>query len=851
MRRRSRHWLLVLSTFLTCYGQAQSYPELALTLSTSTTMEQSDAPVEVTISASSPLHSDVEIQFTFAGDAKHGVDYDFPRTIRLPPNTTSYTEPLVPIYDWIRENNETVTLRISHLSGAATVASQRPQRLTIVDHFESWYDPDQDGIAEPTLIQNVALQGFLSTDSENVTVTYRLWNSGTEVSPEGSLMVIAASFVDSVLRPISTEEIPIGTLLSKGHHLTDYTLPLASLEPNTSYLILAAFAPNTGRDDIQADSAIDLSFATDQDAKLIISCRSPERDLSGAGVDPLLESQWHLRNTGQDLWSTETGTDGADLRMSQVLQDQTPTGSNVEIALLDSGLDICHPDLSANVNEGKSFNFAAVADTMFAIDGSDLSDPYSPQILGDHGTLMAGLIASQADNGIGGRGVAPNAKLRAFTILSSDQSELSWRGALGGAHEELDATDVDVFNMSLGLSERALGEDANIPAALETGTTSLREGKGAIYVKSSGNSFSACYSHLHPIHAKTGCLPGNIDFISNSPHVINVAAVNANDARASYSSASANVWIAAPGGESDGETNPALVSTDQASKDRGLDFLHTVYSSVTPLNPLPQIDMEGDYIHLASGTSSSAAVVSGIVALLLETNPDLTWRDVKHVLANTARMVQPWTSPVRVAVNDVPVELQTSWIINEAGYAFHNWFGFGAVNVDEAISFTKNITEDNLGEQKQSAWTGTVVDLPIPDFHGGGVTFAIEIDQDSLVSDESDSLDSEETGESTANIEHVMLEIDFEHERLSDLAVILTSPAGTRSVVQTIFDNSLVRPSLDTETLAFPSNAFYGESPLGTWHIQVVDLAPSHVGEIIDAAIQVSYGRHPSNLASD
>lgn len=84
-------------------------------------------------------------------------------------------------------------------------------------------------------------------------------------------------------------------------------------------------------------------------------------------------------------------------------------GAGAILAIVDTGLEICHPDLAANIEEGKSFNFGVAA-------GSSITDPFNHNTLGDHGTSVAGVAAAVADNGLGGRGVAPGVQLRGFNV---------------------------------------------------------------------------------------------------------------------------------------------------------------------------------------------------------------------------------------------------------------------------------------------------------------------------------------------------------------------------------------------------------------------------------------------------
>ena len=77
----------------------------------------------------------------------------------------------------------------------------------------------------------------------------------------------------------------------------------------------------------------------------------------------------------------------------------------------------------------------------------------------------------------------------------------------------------------------------------------------------------------------------------------------------------------------------------------------------------------GDYYNNFGGTSASAPVVSGIVALMLQANPNLTWRDVKHILVDTAVKNDP-SDP--------------GWTQNGAGRWVNDRYGFGAVDAHQA-----------------------------------------------------------------------------------------------------------------------------------------------------------------------
>ena len=162
-------------------------------------------------------------------------------------------------------------------------------------------------------------------------------------------------------------------------------------------------------------------------------------------------------------------------------------------------------------------------------------------------------------------------------------------------------------------------------------------------MKSAGNSFFACESIEHTIRGEIGCSSSNGDPTHSVPFLVVVGALNASDTRAGYSSTGSNLWISAPAGEY-GDRFPASISTDQQGRDRGYVILsNRGLANQDMLNPT------GNYISTFNGTSAAAPNASGAIAVLLSANPDLTWRDVKYILAKTARKIDPDIRPVSIA----------------------------------------------------------------------------------------------------------------------------------------------------------------------------------------------------------
>ena len=303
-----------------------------------------------------------------------------------------------------------------------------------------------------------------------------------------------------------------------------------------------------------------------------------------------------------------------------------------------------------------------------------------------------------------------------------------------------------------------------------------------------------------------------------------------------------------------------MITTDQAGTEAGFDlFFESPLSTADPRNA------DGDYITGFGGTSSAAPAVAGALAVLLGVNPGLTWRDVKHILALTSRKIDAGRREVRAAFNGSPYVAQHAWQTNAAGYEFHNWYGFGAVDVDAAVAMASAYTPDGLGPFVESDWFEPGQDaaspLAVPDAGGAGVSAAMRVaglpDADgtgvSATLQVSGLPDADGAGASAAmqvsglpegaDIEAVVLEISVEHGNAFDLGVTLRSPAGTPSVVNPPF-NAVLHGFPGLHQWQLLSNAFYGENPNGAWTLHVADLAAEDTGRLVGWRLRFYYGEH-------
>ncbi|MDD2923584.1 S8 family serine peptidase [Rhodoferax sp.] len=462
--------------------------------------------------------------------------------------------------------------------------------------------------------------------------------------------------------------------------------------------------------------------------------------------DPLAAYAWHLNNTGPtqtvSAIDNSDAVAGIDAHVASVhLGGAGLTGKGIRIAVVDSGLEIGHEDVSPNVLAGMSFNFL-----------NNSSDPSPSRTradsnLADHGTAVAGVAAAKGWNNLGSRGLAPNASLQGFAPLELVNGVAE--GLSFGAHADLvtavSGTDlvlantfgsradlVDIFNYSAGADYASPKTDPTAPdprtISAHYGTTALRAGKGAIYFQAAGNEFlgsreaflqdgSTMLVRCAGAYAQDGilerfsnsaagysCLDTNYE-IQGQPYFMKVAAIAANGRVAPYSSAGASNWVTGFGGES-GTDKPAIVAPDDSGCDLGQNnvanqaslvarYAAAALKLVADLFGQSKLDPHCNYTGTMNGTSAAAPSLSGIAALMLEANPALSWLDVKYILAKTARQVDSGIAHGAQAVTYLPVGasqplvLSDPWVTNQGGFHFQPRYGFGLADAAAAVAMAK------------------------------------------------------------------------------------------------------------------------------------------------------------------
>ena len=222
-----------------------------------------------------------------------------------------------------------------------------------------------------------------------------------------------------------------------------------------------------------------------------------------AAADPLAELEWALDNSGQSVWGRR-GTLDADIDAPEAWAISRGTGATV--AVVDSGVDLAHPDLAAGLLPGYDW----------------VGDDNVPQDLNGHGTHVAGTVAA-AENGLGAVGVAPEAGVIPLRVLGADGS--GWGSDVAAAFDWAGDRGVRIVNASLGSDGITTAE-----------RLAIREHPGTLYVVAAGNDGENVDATPHYPCAYT------------EANVLCVGATNSRDEIASFSNYGANaVDLFAPG----------------------------------------------------------------------------------------------------------------------------------------------------------------------------------------------------------------------------------------------------------------------------------------------------------------
>ncbi|XP_065059960.1 neuroendocrine convertase 1-like [Rhopilema esculentum] len=475
------------------------------------------------------------------------------------------------------------------------------------------------------------------------------------------------------------------------------------------------------------------------------------RGINPRFADPLWDEQWYLDDKRNAL----------DLDINVIpIWNQGITGKGVVVTILDDGIEHNHTDIVKNYDPAASWD----------VNDND-PDPfprYDPTNENKHGTRCAGEVAAEANNSKCGVGVAFNARIGGVRMLDGRVTDRVEAESLS-----LNPQYIDIYSASWGPSDDGMtveGPGTLASAAFANGIAKGRGGLGSIYVWASGNGG----------RHDDSC---NCDGYTASIYTLSISSSSDHGESPWYSEACASTLATTLSSGAHGEKR--IVTTD----------LHNLCTE------------------RHTGTSASAPLAAGIIALALQRNPKLTWRDVQHIVVTSA----DWQ----------PLKHDTDWRMNGVGFHVNEKFGFGLLNAERIVTAADPKTWKNVPESRECR----------------GKSFsdakALRWNQPLTVEIETDGCLG--TKNEIRYLEHVQLVLTLDYSRRGDLTIILTTPMGTKSIL-------LPTRSEDSSDEGFKKWPFmtthaWGEDPRGKWTLEIHDAgdARANTGTLRDWQL-VLYG---------
>ena len=347
-----------------------------------------------------------------------------------------------------------------------------------------------------------------------------------------------------------------------------------------------------------------------------------------------------------------------------------------------------------------------------------------------HGTACAGLVGAVANNGKCGVGVAYGGRISKLIYGNSSTTATAF-----GYRNDLNF----VKSNSWGPADTGLITylSSVARAAIDNAVATGRGNLGTIFAWAAGNGGTGDRCDYDPYASNRKVSP--------------IGAIGDQDFRASYN-----------------ETGSSMLVVAHSSGN-----VRSIYTTTSP----------NKCTSAFGGTSAACPIGAGVVALMLQAQPSLTWRDVQHVLVNSARKCDPGNS---------------LWIVNGGGHDVNYNYGFGAVDAHAAVLMAQAWT--NVGPEVGLTTGVVAVNTAIPDNNPTGVTRTVNA----------------ATGLSVESIELVL---NITTTYVGDLQIRVTSPSG----VQSLLAATRADPTDNYVNYVFTSRRHWDESAAGTWTIHIAD----------------------------
>ncbi|XP_024426585.2 proprotein convertase subtilisin/kexin type 7 isoform X1 [Desmodus rotundus] len=449
--------------------------------------------------------------------------------------------------------------------------------------------------------------------------------------------------------------------------------------------------------------------------------------------DPKFPQQWHLNNRQSP---------GRDINVTGVWE-RNVTGRGVTVVVVDDGVEHTVQDIAPNYSPEGSYD----------LNSNDPDPMPHPDVENGnhHGTRCAGEIAAVSNNSFCAVGVAYGSRIAGIRLLDGPLTD-SMEAVAFNKHYQIN----DIYSCSWGPDDD--GKTVDGPhqlgkAALQHGVIAGRQGFGSIFVVASGNGGQH----------NDNC---NYDGYANSIYTVTIGAVDEEGRMPFYAEECASMLaVTFSGGD---KMLRSIVTTDwDLQKGTGCTEGHT-------------------------GTSAAAPLAAGMIALMLQVRPCLTWRDIQHIIVFTATQYE---------------DRHADWVTNEAGFSHSHQHGFGLLNAWRLVNAAKIWTSVPYLASYASPMLKENKAIPLP--------------PDSLeVLWNVSRMDLEMSGLRT--LEHVAVTVSITHPRRGNLELKLFCPSGMMSLIGT-------PRSMDSDPNGFDDWTFstvrcWGERARGSYRLIIRDV---------------------------